>query len=108
MNNHSPATLLLLLLLLSSLLTLFNITNVSSLPAQPSATSCYNHDKDKIKRVDCLFVTRGPKYVKNQAGNDKMIKFNITCNFPNKVGFCDKVAKNLDTTAKIISDIIKF
>ncbi|CAJ0824094.1 1354_t:CDS:2 [Entrophospora sp. SA101] len=76
--------------------------------AQPTITSCYDHDKNGIKRVDCLFVKGEPKFVKNQAGDDKMIKFNITCNFPEKLGFCDKVTKNLDTTGKIISDVIKF
>nr|CAG8555899.1 5157_t:CDS:2 [Entrophospora candida] len=55
--------------------------------AQPTITSCYDHDKNGIKRVDCLFVKGGPKFVKNQAGDDKMIKFNITCNFPKKLGF---------------------
>ncbi|CAJ0829740.1 8997_t:CDS:2 [Entrophospora sp. SA101] len=75
---------------------------------QPTITSCYDHDKNGIKRVDCLFVKGEPKSIKNQAGDDKMIKFNITCNFPEKLGFCDKVAKNLDTTGKIISDVIKF
>ncbi|CAJ0825991.1 19631_t:CDS:2 [Entrophospora sp. SA101] len=75
---------------------------------QPTITSCYDHDKNGIKRVDCLFVKGEPKFVKNQAGDDKMIKFNITCNFPEKLGFCDKVTKNLDTTGKIISDVIKF
>ncbi|CAJ0829743.1 8998_t:CDS:2 [Entrophospora sp. SA101] len=75
---------------------------------QPTITSCYDHDKNGIKRVDCLFVKGEPKSIKNQAGDDKMIKFNITCNFPEKLGFCDKVTKNLDITGKIISDVIKF
>nr|CAG8608143.1 10056_t:CDS:2 [Entrophospora candida] len=75
---------------------------------QPTITSCYDHDKNGIKNVGCLFVKGGPKFVKNQAGDDKMIKFNITCNFPEKLGFCDKVTKNLDITGKIISDVIKF